>query len=106
MKPCSPSKLLWFKEVDLLLVCIVRLYEWLETMAIDFEGLIACGIKYFYHSIGMHFMNYERTHPPGFQFSWKEMKFGIIKQNSLSLDQILLIYQLIMPFFQSCFCNF
>ena len=45
MKPCSPSKLLWFKEVDLLLVCIVRLYEWLETMAIDFEGLSALEVE-------------------------------------------------------------
>ena len=45
MKPYSPSKLLWFKEVDLLLVCIVRLYEWLEMIAIDFEGLIAFGIE-------------------------------------------------------------
>ena len=106
MRPCFPSELLWFKEVDLLLVCTVRLYEWLETMAIDFEGLIACGIEYFHHSVGMHFMNYERTRPPGFQFSWKEMKFRIIKQNSLSLGQILLIYQLIMLFFQSCFGNF
>ena len=92
MKPCFPSKLLWFKEVDLLLVCIVRLYEWLETMAIDFEGLIAFGIEYFHHSIGLHFMNYERTRPPGFQFSWKKMKFRVIKQDSLSLGKILLIY--------------
>ena len=53
-------------------------------MAINFEGLIACGIEYFHHSIGMHFMNYERTRPPGFQFSWKKMKFRIIKQDSLS----------------------
>ena len=99
MRPCFPSELVWFKEVDLLLVCTVRLYEWLETMAIDFEGLIAFWIEYFHRFVGMHFMNYERTRPPGFQFSWKKMKFRIIKQNSLSLGQILLIYQLIMPFF-------
>ena len=82
MKPCFLSKLLWLKEVDLLLVCIVRLYEWLEMMTIDFESLIAFGIEYFHHFIGMHFTNYERTRPPGFQFSWKKMKFRVIKQDS------------------------
>ena len=36
--PIFPSGLMWFNEVDFLLVFRKWLQEWLETLAIDFES--------------------------------------------------------------------